>query len=187
MSPDWESDLIRRSAAGDTRAFRELVEHHQSFAFAVAYRFTGHPDDARDVAQEAFIKLWNNLKRYRKEIKLSTWLYTIIMNQAFDHLKSAHHRAARQTEDVQVSAAQSDPAEQDRVELLDVIARLASTLTPKQQSVFVLRDLEGLDSQEVETITGMDASQIKSNLYYARLTLREKLEKYYQEAKTTPS
>ncbi len=184
MSPDRESDLIRRSATGDTRAFRELVEHHQSFAYAVAYRFTSHTDDARDVAQEAFVKLWKNLKRYRNEVKLTTWLYTIIMNQAFDHLKSAHRRAARHSEDVQVGTVHTDPSEQDRAELLQVIAQLATTLTPKQQSVFVLRDLEGLDSPEVETITGMDASQVKSNLYYARLTLREKLQKYYQEAKT---
>jgi len=185
MSPDRESDLIRRSAEGDARAFRELVEYHQSFAYAVAYRFTGHADDARDVSQEAFIKLWKNLHRYSDHAKLTTWLYTIIMNTAFDHLKSPHHRTARQAQDVQEHMMYSDGAEQDQIELLQVIARLATSLTPKQQSVFVLRDLEGLSTEEVQAITRLDAGQVKSNLYYARLAMREKLEVYYQEAKAT--
>ncbi len=187
MPPDRESDLIRRAAAGDTRAFRELVENHQQFAYAVAFRFTGHRDDAKDVAQEAFVKLWKNLNRYRDTIKLSTWLYTIIMNQAFDHLKSSHRRASSRMEEVQEQTILSDSGEHERLELLETISRLAATLTPKQQSVFVLRDLEGLEPDEVSAITGQDATQIKSNLYYARLAMREKLERFYQESKTTPT
>ena len=187
MPPDRESDLIRHAAAGDTRAFRELVENHQQFAYAVACRFTGHRDDAKDVAQEAFVKLWKNLNRYRDTVKLSTWLYTIIMNQAFDHLKSPHRRASSRMEEVQDQTILSDGGEHERLELLETISRLSATLTPKQQSVFVLRDLEGLEADEVSAITGQDAAQIKSNLYYARLAMREKLERFYQESKTTPT
>jgi RNA polymerase sigma-70 factor (ECF subfamily) len=90
-------------------------------------------------------------------------------------------------EEVQDQMILSDGGEHERLELLETISRLSATLTPKQQSVFVLRDLEGLEPDEVSAITGQDAAQIKSNLYYARLAMREKLERFYQESKTTPT
>ncbi len=180
-------DLIEKAKFGDHHAFRKVVEAHQSFAYAVAFRFVGNRNEAEDITQEAFIKLWKNIGKYRPEIKLSTWLYKIIMNLCLDFLKSAKRKRELKTEDVESNHLIIDQGSQeqklDDVEMLSVIVKLAKQLTPKQQSVFILRDLEGLAVEEVSEVTSMDQGQIKSNLYYARLKIREGLTKHYQETK----
>jgi len=180
--------LIEKAQRGDQYAFRKIVEAHQSFAYAVAFEFVGSRVEAEDITQEAFIKLWKNIARYRPEIKLTTWLYKIIMNLSLDFLKSSHRKKQFKMEDVESNHLIIDMAylEQriDDSEMLCVIVELAKQLTPKQQSTFVLRDLEGLSVEEVMEITGMDQGQIKSNLYYARIQLREELGRHYRESKS---
>ena len=181
-------DLIEQAKGGDHHAFRKIVEAHQGFAYAVAYRFVGNRNEAEDITQEAFIKLWKNIGKYRPEIKLTTWLYKIIMNLCLDFLKSAQRKHQLRTEDVKsnhlIIDRSSQEQKQDDVEMLGVIVELAKQLTPKQQSVFILCDLEGLESVEVSEVTGMDQGQIKSNLYYARIKIREGLTKHYRETKS---
>ena len=181
-------DLIEQAKGGDHHAFRKIVEAHQGFAYAVAYRFVGNRNEAEDITQEAFIKLWKNIGKYRPEIKLTTWLYKIIMNLCLDFLKSAQRKHQLRTEDVKsnhlIIDRSSQEQKQDDVEMLGVIVELAKQLTPKQQSVFILRDFEGLPTEEVCEITRMDQGQIKSNLYYARIKIREGLTKHYREAKS---
>lgn len=181
-------ELIEQAKGGDHHAFRKIVEAHQGFAYAVAFRFVGSRNEAEDITQEAFIKLWKNIGKYRPEIKLSTWLYKIIMNLCLDFLKSAQRKRQLKTEDVESNHLIIDQSSQeqklDDAEMLGVIVELAKHLKPKQQSVFILRDLEGLPIEEVSEITRMDQGQIKSNLYYARLKIREGLTKQYQETKS---
>ena len=180
-------DLIELAKGGDHHAFRKIVEAHQGFAYAVAFRFVGNRNEAEDITQEAFIKLWKNIGTYRPEIKLTTWLYKIIMNLCLDFLKSAQRKQQLKTEDVEsnhlIVDQTSQEQKQDAAEMLGVIVELAKQLTPKQQSVFILRDLEGLAVEEVSEVTGMDQGQIKSNLYYARIKIREGITKHYQEIK----
>ncbi len=187
MPPTVAPDLIEKAKGGDHHAFRKVVETHQGFAYAVAFRFVGNRSEAEDITQEAFIKLWKNIGKYRPEIKLTTWLYKIIMNLSLDFLKSTYRRNQLKMEDVESNPLVLDTVNfeqrSDDTEMLGVIIELAKQLTPKQQSVFVLRDLEGLPVEEVIEITGMDQGQIKSNLYCARIKVREELEKHYQEAK----
>lgn len=183
-----EPDQIEKSQNGDIHAFRQLVENNQAFAYAVAFRFTGDRTEAEDITQEAFIKLWKNIKKYRPEIKLRTWLYKIIMNLCFDFLKSARHKQRLKNINIDLSPPIYDEVnnekQKDDFEMLGVIVRLSKQLTPKQQSVFILRDLEALSVEEVSEITGMEHGQIKSNLYYARLKIREGLTEYYRETKS---
>ena len=80
--------LIEKAQGGDQYAFRKIVEAHQGFAYAVAFKFVASRVEAEDITQEAFIKLWKNIAKYRPEIKLTTWLYKIIMNLSLDLLKS---------------------------------------------------------------------------------------------------
>lgn len=181
-------NLIELAKGGDHHAFRKIVEAHQGFAYAVAFRFVGNRNEAEDITQETFIKLWKNIGKYRSEIKLTTWLYKIIMNLCLDFLKSAQRNQQLRTEDVEsnheIVDLSTQEQKQDDAEMLGVIVELAKQLTPKQQSVFVLRDLEGLPVEEVAEITGMDQGQIKSNLYYARIKIREVLTKHYRETKS---
>ena len=184
-------DLIEQAKSGDPHAFRKVVEAHQGFAYAVAFRFVGDRNEAEDITQEAFINLWKNIGKYRPEIKLTTWLYKILMNLCLDFLKSSQRKQQLKTEDVETNLFIIDQFSQERklddAEMLGVIVELAKQLTPKQQSVFILRDLEGLSVEEVCEITCMNQGQIKSNLYYARLKIREGITSHYRETKNITS
>ena len=180
-----ELDLIQSAQNGDNQAFRRLVEMHRSFAFAVAFRFTGNRLEAEDITQEVFIKLWKNLKQYRQGIKLTTWLYQIITNQCLDYLKSSSRKQQRMNVEVKLGTSVIDPVNHGKQiedhELLNIITALAKQLTPKQQTVFILRDLEGLSVEEVCEITDISSRNMKSNLYYARQKIREDLTLYYKD------
>jgi RNA polymerase sigma-70 factor (ECF subfamily) len=176
--------IIQKAIDGDTLAFRQIVEQHQSFAYAVSYRFTGNEEDAEDIVQEAFIRLWNNLHKYKPEVKLSTWLYKIITNLCLDYLKSARVKQKKNhvamNSELNVNSISSADEMVNTYELHTVIQEAASSLTPAQKAVFILRDLEQLTVEEVGEILSMSAGNIKSNLYYARQHVADVLKRYYQ-------
>lgn len=170
--------------AGNTQAFRVIVEEHQAFAYSVAYRFVGNEHEAEDITQEAFLRLWKNLKSYRTDIKLSTWLYRIVANLCLDYLKSAHNRQQKNRLDMRDVRSVSDSRTADKEvqehELIEVIMRASEELTPKQKAVFIMRDLEELSVEEVSQALNMSPGNVKSNLYYARQKVSETLKSWYQ-------
>ena len=184
MQPLSDQELIEKALAGDARAFRPLVERHQGFVYRLAYRFVGTVGESEDIMQEAFIRLWKNLNRYRPEIKVTTWLYKIVTNLSLDHLKSRHNRTRRGMEDIndQNSIAGTLAADQSLLdeELLAAIRTVTSELSPKQKAVFILRDLEEVEMQEISEILSMDSGQVRSNLYYARKKVSEMVAAYYE-------
>ena len=86
------AELISRSRRGDLSAFRLLMESQQRYAYAVAYRLLHDTENAKDVVQEAFIRVWNNLDKYRQEVKFTTWLYKIVINLCYDKMKMESRR-----------------------------------------------------------------------------------------------
>ena len=176
-----ENDLIKKAQEGHPLAFRYLVERHQQMTYTLAYRFLNDSDDAKDIVQEAFIRLWKNLDKYKPEIKLSTWLYKITTNLCLDKIKSKHHQ--QRNHQVRENYELPDPSnpvkEMEQEELARIIHQAAQALTPKQQAVFILRDLHGLSTQEIEDTLNMSSEKIKSNLYYARIAMQEKLKKIF--------
>ena len=164
------------------QAFRILVERYQSMLFSLACRFLGK-DEAEDVVQEVFIRLWRNFHRYKPNIKLTTWLYRIATNLCLDYLKSRHYKSSFNSIEICETHAIPDSATPDKKlenhELMQFILKIANSLTPRQRAVFVLRDLEGLSSKEVCEILSMKPGNVKSNLYYARLKMSEKLSQHY--------
>ena len=190
--PDHEDQqLVERALAGDTLAFRDLVGRHQGFVYRLAYRFVGTVGDAEDITQEAFIRLWKNLHRYRAEIKLTTWLYKIVTNLCLDFLKSRHGRTTRHHIDLADykgwSAASAADQSMLNEELRVAVENLTAALSPKQKAVFVLRDLEEVGMEEIAKILSMAPGQVKSNLYYARRKVSEMITAYYQIKKETKS
>lgn len=177
-------ELIQNAARGDTQAFLALVENHQGFVYAVAYRFVHDVHDAEDVTQEVFVRLWKNLHRYKPEIKLTTWLYRIIANHCLDFLKSRQGRQKKNKITIEdathVHDRTSPEKDYQQFELLLILKQLAEELTPKQRAVFVLRDLEGLSPEEVSEALSMSAGNVKSNLFHARQKVAEKLKVVYQ-------
>jgi RNA polymerase sigma-70 factor (ECF subfamily) len=179
------TETILRATHGSTQAFREVVEWLQPYAYSVACRFTGDADDAEDIVQEAFVRLWRHLPDYKPEIKLTTWLYRIVVNLCFDFLKSRHRRQQKNRIGLVDGHDVADPGtpekELQQRELVDAIHRACETLPPKQRAVFILRDLEGLSAQEACEALSMDPGTLKSNLFYARRQMGEKLRTLYQD------
>jgi RNA polymerase sigma-70 factor, ECF subfamily len=185
--PLSESDIIEKAMAGDMRAFRMLVEKHQSFVLSLAYRFVRDSNEAEDITQEAFVRLWKNLHKYRHEVKLTTWLYKIVTNLCLDYLKSStrkySQRATSVDDEMKLTVASTPDQSLLDDELRNALLKMSEELTPKQKAVFVLRDLEELDVQEVSQILNESAANIKSNLYYARLKMSELIRRFYGEKK----
>jgi|SRR5687768_1803676 len=182
-----DQHIIVKALAGDGPAFRHLVERHQAFVYRLAYRFVGTVGDAEDITQEAFIRLWKNLHRYKPEIKLTTWLYKIVTNLCLDFLKSRDNRSNKRMTDIDDHTGIPTNLTTDQAllteELLVAVERLTAELSPKQKAVFVLRDLEEVEMGEIAQILSMDPGQVKSNLYYARRKIGDLINVYYQTRK----
>ncbi len=186
--PDYsDQQLVEKTLAGDEHAFRRLVERNQSFVYRLAYRFVGTVDDAEDITQDSFVRLWKNLHRYRPEIRLTTWLYKIVVNQCLDFLKSTQNRRKKQTVELAdgqyiATALSADQPLLDQ-ELRETVVGLTGKLSPRQKAVFILRDLEEMSMPEISGILSMDPGQVKSNLYYARRKISELIDAHYQTRK----
>jgi RNA polymerase sigma-70 factor (ECF subfamily) len=175
------NELISRSKQNDGNAFRQLVEGHQAMVYSLAYRLLCNEEEARDAVQETFIKVWLNLKKFDTNRKFSTWVYAIAANLCYDKLKSNHHFSHCLPAETLSEVLSVDDVEKKllEAELGALIATLTNELTPKQKLVFTLSDLEDLPTEEIVQITGMTASQIKSNLFLARQALRTKLNMHH--------
>jgi RNA polymerase sigma-70 factor (ECF subfamily) len=190
MPDPFEEEMIEKAIAGDRQAFRFLVEKHQGFVYALSYRFVRTTTDAEDITQEAFIRLWKNLPRYRREIKLTTWLYKIAANLCLDCLKSSYSKRSKRTLDLEGNTGALSDSSADQAileeELRTAMENIAANLSPKQQAVFILRDLEDRTMDEIGRILDMSEGQVKSNLYYARKKVSEDIALHYQTKKVKP-
>jgi RNA polymerase sigma-70 factor (ECF subfamily) len=173
-------ELIILCRQNDAQAFRKLVDVHQSMVYTLAFRLLCNDEDAKDIVQETFIKVWKHLDNFKIELKFSTWLYTIAANQCYDKLKKAKQNYILRLDDQDhIREFISNENIEKKVindELSYIISSLTHDLTPKQKLVFTLHDLEGLETEEIMSITGLSAGKIKSNLYLARQYIRKKIE-----------
>ena len=153
-----------------------MVQQHQRLVFSLGLKMLADEEEAKDVVQETFIRVWQNIGDYNPQKPFTTWLYTIASRLCLDHLKQ-RRRILPLPEDESVLHRFANDEQQtlENSEWVAIVRMLAEGLSPKQKLVFTLCQLEGLPSAEVEQITGMDAKQVKSNLYVARQTIREHL------------
>ncbi len=173
-----DPQIIQRSKRGDKEAFSVIVRHYGRMIFSLALKMMHDEDEAKDIVQETLIKLWLNIEHYDTQQSLTTWIYTIAARLCLDKLKSTHpHSPLPDDEKIfHDYAREADPHERlENREWVAITKTLAYGLSPKQKIVFTLCLLEGLSSQEVEKITGLSATQVKSNLYAARQNIKEKL------------
>ena len=166
---------------GDNKAFKTLVEEYQQYAFKLAFRIVCNEDDAMDVVQESFIKIWKKINMYKPEIKFTTWMYKIVSNTAIDKLRLIKRNDHLSIEDVSLlldrMSGENPDIQFDNLETGQLIRTISESLPEKQKLVFILRDLQGMNSNEVERILDMNETSVKSNLYFARKGIREKLNK----------
>ncbi len=174
--------LIEDCKKNNHMAFQKIVEMHQGMVFRLAFRLLCNTEDAKDIVQETFIRVWKNLNKFDVKQKFTTWLYKITSNLCYDRLKSIKYKINNHAVDLEegniLQPFSSENVESDYInkELIKRIKILTTELTPKQKIVFTLRDLEGLEIDEIIKITGQTAKKIKSNLYLARKQIREKIE-----------
>jgi RNA polymerase sigma-70 factor, ECF subfamily len=173
-----QEQMIARCKAGELVAFRQLVESNQQFAFSLAFRIVCNEDDARDIVQEAFIRVWKHIKEYDPGVKFTTWLYKIVTNLSYDCLKGEGRRkrlfivASRTTDADGVSGQPAIDADTANRDLADKIKSVAQRLPLRQKMVFVLRDLQDLTVDEVADVLEISRESVKTNLCYARRQIR---------------
>lgn len=187
--PEDDAGLIRAFQAGNKAAFDELVLNHKDKLFNLCYWFLGDYHEANDSAQDAFLRAYLSLMKFRLESTFSTWLYRIAVNTCKNRLKSSEYRrkkkmvwldnpANSEGRGTAVEIEDESPSpliEVEKKERLALIKRAINTLPTEQKAVVVLRDIEGLSYDDVASITGVNLGTVKSRLARARLGLRKKL------------
>ena len=175
-----EARLIRDPAAGDRDAFERLVRSRQARVFWTAFQVVGNEEDARDVAQEVFIRLWRSLPRYRPEQRFDTWLYRITVNLAIDACRRRRARpelVAAETGEIAAPHGAGGPADALRSdEVQRIFLRLARRLSAQQRAVFVLKEMNGLDNSEICSLLDISRANLWTLLHRARVRLRRDLD-----------
>src|SRR6186997_1275747 len=145
---DPDFTLVERYANGDMTAFDELMIRYERPIYRLCYRFTSNADDARDLAQDVFIKAFEHLASFRKESSLKTWLYRIATNHCINHVKANVRQFVEVTESMQQTHTTAQGGLEDR-EQRDHFRRLVTKLPPKQRAILELRIHEQLSYEEI--------------------------------------
>lgn len=162
--------LIRRCQEGHEDAFRALVERYQRRVYWVAYGMVGSSQASEDIAQEAFVRVFRNLKRFDLQRNFYTWLYQIVVNLGIDHLRRAGRQKPVDFEQMGgLADDRIDPADfSNRIELQGRVKKVLDRLPPKYKAVLTLRDLHGLSCQEIAEILGCNHATARWRLHRAR-------------------
>jgi RNA polymerase sigma-70 factor (ECF subfamily) len=174
---ETEASLLARAQAGDARAFERLSSAYADRLFMLLLRLLGDRSEAEDVAQEVMLRAWRGIARFQGQSSYFTWLYRIAVNEA----SRALERKARRPADVSIGAYElqlpassaHDPSQQaENSELRRVLGQALAELAPTLRTAIVLRDVEGLSTQEAAEIAGVSQAAFKSRLHQARLRVR---------------
>jgi RNA polymerase sigma-70 factor (ECF subfamily) len=176
-------EILQRCKNGDSSAFREVVKKYQKYTFILAFKILLNEDDAKDIVQESFIRIWKYFSLFNNQIKFTTWLYKIVINLCYDKMKSIKRREKIMTnkfdlDELLVSSDENPEIEFGNMQLAGIIENLSKDLSYKQRMVFVLRDLQDFSIAEVSALLNISLSSVKTNLVYARRNIKKRLEKY---------
>ncbi len=169
-----EAELITAAASGNMGAFAQLVHAHRNSVLRTAYGVLGSAQEADDVAQEVFIKVWNNLPQYHgQEGAFASWLYRIAVNTAIDVLRRQHHEVPLDDMQIEVQDAPEETVLQNygRSQVREAVA----ALPPNARTVLILREYEQLSYKEIAEILQIPIGTVMSRLNYARQILKKKL------------
>jgi RNA polymerase sigma-70 factor, ECF subfamily len=183
-----ESVLVTEAKAGSYAAFEELVNRYEKKIYRLGLNLTGSPEDAEDVLQETFLKAFEHLPTFREDSRFYTWIVRIAINQGLMKL-----RKRRSSKEVQLEDSSNDDGdiiprefadwrpnpeqELERTELETILQNAANSLPMTFRTVFLLRDVEGLSTEETAEMLNLSEGAVKARLFRARLRLREELSK----------
>jgi RNA polymerase sigma-70 factor, ECF subfamily len=186
-----ESALIAQSREGDAEAYGQLVRRYQSKIFRLAQHITQNREDAEDVLQETFLKAYEHLDQFQGNSKFYTWIVRIAVNQSLMKLRRRKNDKSVSMDDAidtgedmivrEIAAWDENPEERlSREEIGGILDSAIKNLEPPYRSVFVLRDIEELSTEETAEALGLSVPAVKSRLLRARLQLREKLTRQFK-------
>jgi RNA polymerase sigma-70 factor, ECF subfamily len=176
--------LVETIRGGDAEAFEQLVRRKTPKVYALCYRIIGNAEDAKDIAQLVFIKLWENLGKYDSAYAFDTWLYRMVTNVAIDFIRNRQSRDNAVNSTLRLVKTSAD-AEQglvvQRKEIETVFNDVSTVLSPKQKTIFVMREMEDLPSAEIAKILGCRESTVRNHLFNARKLMQAQLKQRYPE------
>lgn len=183
MSDDLEKILTKKAKQGDTTAFEKLIISHERNVYNIAYRMFNNEEDAKDISQEVFMKVYKNLSKFDENSKFSTWLHRITVNTCIDELRK---RKGKETNSIDESmnveegnikkqyADTTSSPEQILIAKEDInnLKKFISSLSENHKTLIILRDIQGLSYSEIAEITNNSLGTVKSRLARARIQLR---------------
>jgi len=176
-----ESDLVRRIQAGDEIAFRAIVDRYQSKVFSIVYGVLRNHNDAEDISQQVFSKIYFSIRNFDFRSSLLTWIYKITVNECYDYLRKKRVRKLVYESDFSEDDAQrmeaSDPAIDPGAPMdtqlanRDMVAKLLSKVSAEDRSLIMLKEVEGHSVEELAQMTGLNENTIKVKLFRTRQKL----------------
>lgn len=180
---DKEQKLIKKCVNGDLKAFDELIEKYEKTAYNIAFRMLKNPEDAMDVSQEAFIKVFKSIKTFNFESAFSTWLYRIVTNTCLDFLRKRNTNVYSIDNPIHTDEGEIErdiPDESDTPEELlekkltkELVNNSISKLDENHRVVIILRDIQGFSYEEISKIIDCSIGTVKSRINRARKNLKD--------------
>lgn len=180
---DNEAMLIERIKKGDINSFELLIADYQVYAYNVAYRMIGNEEDAKDITQEALIKVYKSIHKFKGTSSFSTWLYRIVMNTCKDELKKRKEVMISLDKEIETSEGRMtveigderhNPAEvMERKEISHVVQEAIGELPDANRMVIVLRDIQGLSYEEISEVVKEPIGTVKSRISRGRSMLKK--------------
>ena len=176
-----EAEVVRRAQGGDEAAFRQIVERHRSKVFSIIYGIVRNRNDAEDIAQQVFAKIYFSLKGFDFRSSLITWVYKIAVNECYDYLRKQKVRKLVYESDLGEDDARSiensamvvekAPSALTSVERRDFLMKLLAKVSEEERVLLIQKEVEGLTVEELARMTGLNENTIKVKLFRARRKL----------------
>jgi RNA polymerase sigma-70 factor, ECF subfamily len=183
VEPD-DRQLVETIRGGDPDAFETLVRRKTTKVYSLCYRIIGNSEDAKDISQLVFIKLWENLEKYDSAYAFDTWLYRMVTNVAIDFMRNKQSRDNAVNSNLRLVKTSTE-AEQgtivQRKEVESVFNSVAQVLSPKQKTIFVMNQMDDLSSSEIAKVLGCRESTVRNHLFNARKLMQQQLRKRFPE------
>jgi RNA polymerase sigma-70 factor (ECF subfamily) len=182
-----ERELIKQARKGDTEAFAALVTLHERFVYNLALRTLNNPEDAADVAQDAFVRAWMALGEFREQSQFRTWLYRIVLNLCLNRVPRLRRELQDLTHEEMVDLPETEPASTNPAasleenELRSFLHREIDQLPEQYRLLVSLRYQHELSYDEIASMVGLPVGTVKTGLFRAKARLREALSVYNKE------
>ncbi len=183
FTDDSDEVLVEQVKEGSQEAYTELVRRYMKKAYSIAYQFVGNSEDAKDISQDVFVKIYQSIDRFKQGHKFFSWFYRILVNHCINVRKKISVSPFA-TEDLSRYSNPTDDSVEvtiNKRELKDNVHKAIAKLPLKQRKVLILCEIEGFSQQKVSDIMGISEGTVRSRLFYARKKLQKHLIKYVRQ------